>query len=173
MSEQEFTPQQSVVLVNSMINQVKHRFSGNSVMYQLWGRVVFICSATQFILIRFTQLKFHYAVCCLTWIAMAFRAFYFNCRQKQQQLKTCIRHIMAYVWLSVVGLVLLVCFLMGIISWFKSLLLGGVSCWILTIIAPFIYGHYRLLLIPAARVVAWITPGYLLRHQYKKATHHV
>jgi hypothetical protein len=59
-------------------------------------------------------------------------------------------------------------FLSGIILRFKPLVIGGIGCWVLSIAATFISNYdYQFLLIPLAMVIAWITPGYLLRAKYK------
>jgi hypothetical protein len=50
---------------------------------------------------------------------------------------------------------------------FKSLKVGGISCWILAAIAAFIPSKYGLLFLAAAMVVAWIIPGYQLRKKFK------
>lgn len=199
MSEKEFTPQQSLALINEMINQVKHRYSEDGAMYLLWGWLVFACSVTQFVLVHFVRFERHYLVWMLTWLAVIYQLFYFNRKRRQRRVKTYTNHIVSFVWLTFVILLFLVGFLIGrlqgdpalyysivnpcllalygmptfltgIIIRFKPLVAGGIGCWILSIIAPFIYWDYQLLLVSVAMVIAWIIPGHLLRSRYKKAT---
>jgi hypothetical protein len=59
-------------------------------------------------------------------------------------------------------------FLSGIILKFKPLIIGGICCWILSVLSAFIPAEYQLLLIAAAVISAWIIPGYLLKANFKK-----
>ena len=61
-------------------------------------------------------------------------------------------------------------FLSGIILRFKPLIIGGISCWVLslsaTILMPIITYDFTLLFVPIAMLIAWIIPGYLMRKKY-------
>lgn len=59
-------------------------------------------------------------------------------------------------------------FLSGFIMKFKPLTIGGICCWALAIVSPFVAYDYQLLLIGVAVVAARIVPGYLLQKKYKK-----
>jgi len=59
-------------------------------------------------------------------------------------------------------------FLSGITLRFKPLVYGGIACWLLSIVACFIYYQFHLLLLAVAVIIAWIIPGYILRARYKK-----
>ena len=56
----------------------------------------------------------------------------------------------------------------GSILRFRPLIVGGVTCWVLSILSPFVAYEYQLLLLAAAVVAGWIIPGYLLRIRYNK-----
>ena len=56
----------------------------------------------------------------------------------------------------------------GSILRFWPLIVGGVTCWVLSILSPFVAYEYQLLLLAAAVVAGWIIPGYLLRIRYNK-----
>ena len=58
-------------------------------------------------------------------------------------------------------------FLSGIIIKFKALIIGGIFCWVMAFISPFINIEYHVLLSAAAVIAAWIIPGHLLRNKYK------
>jgi hypothetical protein len=58
-------------------------------------------------------------------------------------------------------------FLSGIIIKFKPLIIGGIFCWLMAVISPFIDVRYQVLLAAAAVIAAWIVPGHLLRNKYK------
>jgi hypothetical protein len=50
--EKPFSELDSIALIESMINKAKNQFSDNGHLYLLWGWVIFICSAGQFILMN-------------------------------------------------------------------------------------------------------------------------
>jgi len=58
-------------------------------------------------------------------------------------------------------------FLSGIIIKFKPLLFGGIFCWTMAFISPFINPEYHVLLSALAVIAAWIIPGHLLRNKFK------
>jgi hypothetical protein len=194
--ENNFTPQESLQLIESMINRAKDRYAEDGSMYLMWGWLVFICSLAQFLLLHVFQYEYHYIVWLATIPFFIFQYFYVSKKQKQQKVVTYTDNIVGYVWLTfaiviillgfIVGLlttgeyythiihVLLAIygmpvFLTGVIVRFKPLTIGGIACWILCIISCFITIYdYQFLLIPVAMLVAWVIPGYLLRAKYKQ-----
>jgi hypothetical protein len=54
-------------------------------------------------------------------------------------------------------------FVSGMILKFKPLVIGGVLCWLLTIVSLFVNFDYQLLLAGAAILCSYIIPGHLLR----------
>jgi hypothetical protein len=194
MQDENITQQESLAIINSMINKARNQFSENGFVYLLWGWVIFICSTSQFILQRLHFSK-HYLVWMLTWVAVAVQIFYYSRKEKKKVVRTYTDDIAAYVWLvfvimlvlfgslissrlpdtqaylgTVVILVLygMPTFLSGIILRFKPLIAGGACCWVLSIVAVLLPPDLTILLISVAVIAAWIIPGYLLRIRYKK-----
>jgi low temperature requirement protein LtrA len=116
-------------------------------------------------------------------------------RKKKEKVKTYTDDIMSYVWLAfVISMVLtafvlgrvngaeyyklvnpfflmlygIPTFLSGIILKFRPLIIGGIACWVLSVVATFIPYNYQLLLLSVAMLVAWIIPGYALKSKYNK-----
>jgi hypothetical protein len=194
--ESNFTPQESLQLIESMINRAKDKYAEDGSMYLMWGWLVFICSLAQFLLLHVFQYEYHYIVWLATIPFFIFQLFYVSKKQKQQKVVTYTDHIVGYVWITfaiviillgfIVGLlttgeyythiihILLAIygipvFLTGVIVRFKPLTIGGIACWILCIISCFITVYdYQFLLIPVAMLAAWVIPGYLLRAKYKQ-----
>ena len=194
--ENNFTPQESLQLIESMINRAKDKYAEDGSLYLMWGWLVFICSLLQFLLLHVFQYEYHYLVWLATIPFFIFQYFYVSKKQKQQKVVTYADNIVGYVWLTfaiviillgfIVGLlttgeyythiihILLAIygmpvFLTGVIVRFKPLTIGGIACWILCIISCFITIYdYQFLLIPVAMLVAWVIPGYLLRAKYKQ-----
>jgi len=198
MSEENFDPRQSLLLIETMINRAKDRFAEDGSMYLLWGWVVFICSLSQFILLHFFKYPYHYMVWMATWIIVIYQVIYVRRKHKYKKVKTYTGYIIGYVWLTFVIVIFLLAFLVGqlttaeyyahinpillaiygmpiflsgIILRFRPLIIGGIGCWVLSVVTMFIANYdYQFLMIPAAMVIAWIIPGYLLRAKYKLQT---
>ena len=47
-----FSHSESLALIESMINKAKDRFNEDGSLYLLWGWVVLLCSAAEFILLQ-------------------------------------------------------------------------------------------------------------------------
>jgi len=194
-NESGFTQAQGLELIQSMINKAKNRFSENGHLYLLWGWTVLICSTAQFILETYVHYPRAYLVWTLTWIVVIYQSVYLYRRGKKARVQTYTDSIIGFVWLTFVILMFLFgflfgqvmgkdyykfispcflalygmpTFLSGIILRFKPLWIGGICCWILSMIAPLLLYNYQLLLLPLAVIIAWIIPGYLLRARYKK-----
>ncbi len=192
--EEQFNPQQSLQLIEGMINKAKNRFAENGFLYLLWGWVIFICSTGHFLLLKFPikAIKQPEIIWMLTWLAVIFQIIYLSKKSKQETTKTYTDEIIIYIWVtfgvclgiatfltgrndtwqSMYQIILMLygipTFLSGIVMQFKPLKIGGICCWVLSIASSFVGSLYTLLLLAAAVVVAWIIPGYLLRAKYKK-----
>lgn len=195
MDEENFDPRQSLLLIESMINRAKDKFAEDGSMYLLWGWLVFTCSLVQFVLLHFFKYPYHYMVWIVTWIVAIYQVIYIRKRNRYRNVRTYTAYILGYVWLTFVIVIFLLAFLIGqlttseyyahitpilltaygmpiflsgIILRFKPLIFGGIGCWVLSIVAMLIDNHdYQFLMIPAAMMIAWIIPGYLLRAKYK------
>jgi hypothetical protein len=198
MSEENFDPKQSLLLIESMINRAKDRFAEDGSMYLLWGWAVFICSLTQFVLLHYFKYPYHYVVWFASWIVIIWQVIYMRRRSKKKKVKTYTGYILGYVWLTFIIVIFLLAFLIGrltpgdyyihinpillslygmpiflsgIILRFRPLVIGGIGCWILSVVAMLIDNYdFQFLMIPVAMIIAWIIPGYLLRTKYKLQT---
>lgn len=194
-NESGFSQVQGLELIQSMINKARNRFSENGHLYLLWGWTVLVCSVVQFILLHYVQYTHHYLVWTVTWIAVIYQLFYLNRRKKKVKVRTYTDDILRFVWIAFVILMFLFgflfgqilgsryyefinptflalygmpTFLSGIILQTRSLVTGGICCWILSVVATFIPYDYQLLLLSLAVIIAWIVPGYVLQARYKK-----
>ncbi len=194
-SEEQFSPQQSLVVIQRMIETAKNQFSENGHLYLLWGWVVFICSVAQFLMLSVFHYKYHYMVWMLTWLAFIYQMIYLVKEKRREKVKTYTDSIIGFVWIAFVILMLLFgilfglelgnnyykmmspgflalygmpTFLSGIILKFRPLIIGGIGCWLLSIGTLDTPYDYQLLFLSVAMIIAWIIPGYLLRAKYKK-----
>lgn len=192
--EEKFSPEESLQAIHAMIEKAKDHFSENGHLYLLWGWVIFVCSIAQFILLK-AGYHSHGSVWFLTWAAVIYQFIYLSKERKKRRVKTYAGSMIGFVWLSFFILMVLLAFLLlrnqsrehyeliypvflalygmptflcGVLLKFRPLVTGGIGCWILSVISVYIPQDYRMLLISAAMVIAWIIPGYLLRSKYKK-----
>ncbi len=190
MQSENFSPKESLQLIDNMINQAKNRFSENGYLYLLWGWLIFFCAMGHFVLLKlnlFTHPEVIWASC---WVAVLFQVIYLSRRSKKETVKTYSENIINYIWVSFVISMLVISvivgknqswhlinsfilmlygtptFLSGIAMQFNPLIIGGITCWVLAILSVFVLPIYVLLLLAAAVITAWIIPGYLLRKKY-------
>jgi len=190
-----FSQAESLALIESMINKAANRFNEDGFLYLLWGWVVLACSLAEFILLRL-QYEKHYLVWTLTWVVVIYQISFLRKKRRAQRVRTYTDDIIKYVWLTFVILMFLSgvlfgsseskdyykmidplflalygmpTFLSGIILRFKPLVWGGISCWLLSVLCVVIPDEFKILLVSAAMVVAWIIPGYLLRAKFKQS----
>jgi hypothetical protein len=197
MQEENMSPQQSFAVIQSMIETAKNQFSENGHLYLLWGWVIFVCSTSQFALLNIFHYPNHSIVWFLPWLAIIYQAIYLSKKEKKKKVSTYADRIIGFVWISFFILLLLFGFILGyelkagyyklicpislalygmptllsgIILRFKPLVVGAVSCWLLSIGSLFIGYDYQLLFLSAAMIVAWIVPGYMMQRKYKNQT---
>ena len=190
--EIRMTEKESLELITSMINKAKGRYSQNGVLYLLWGWLIFTCCLIQFISIHFFNYPKAYYAWYSTWILFLYQLYYMRKRKKSRKVRMYSGEIIGYVWLVfIITYALLIhilvytksyaaispviltvfgipTFLSGIILKFKALKIGGICCWILALISPFVNYDYQYLLEAGALVAAWIIPGYMLNQNFKK-----
>jgi len=194
MSQENFSAEQSLQVIHQMIEKAKNQFSENGHLYLLWGWIVFICSVAQFVLLKFVKYEHHYYVWGLTWLAVIYQIFYLRKQNKKQKIQTYADKMAGYIWISFFILLMLAgfsigkiggdnyyklfgpiflaiygvpTFLSGVFLRFKPLVIGGIGCWLLSVVAHFIPYDFQLLLLSAAMIIAWIIPGYALQKRHK------
>lgn len=191
MQPENFSPKESLRLINSMIGQAKNRFTENGFLYLLWGWTIFIGSVFHFVALKLNLFKHPEWVWGITWVVVVFQVIYLVKLKKKEKVKTYSDGIIDAIWICfglsmfvlcfisgrfnlwiyMYPLVLLLygipTFLSGFVMRFTPLKLGGLSCWLLAIASTFATPVYYLLLIALAVMIAWIIPGYLLRQKFK------
>jgi|SRR5215831_14683756 len=196
-NEQEFSKEEGFAIIQSMINKVRNRYSEDGHLYLLWGWVVLACSVAQFILMHYFHYSRGYMVWWACWLAFIYQTVYFYKVRGRKSVRTYTDEIIKYVWIVFLiniilgGIVLGIkmgetqhnfinvfylisyavpIFLCGIIIRFRPLIIGGICCWLLSVMSLFISEEYQVLMISAAMIFAWIIPGYLLKKRFKKST---
>lgn len=190
MSDENFSPQQSLLLIQSMISKTKANLGENRVYFLLWGWLSFIAIISQFILKVVVQYERHYLVWLLVFPAGIITVIYTIRHHKGHRVRTYISDSMSYLWTGV-GISFFVLsfiitkqhegwmiawpffilfyglgtFVSGMILKFKPLVIGGILNWALAIAATFVSFDYQLLFAAAAILTSYIIPGHLLSTQ--------
>ncbi|HVZ97731.1 MAG TPA: hypothetical protein VG847_12705 [Chitinophagaceae bacterium] len=185
------TEKESMELTTSMINKAKNNFGERGLLYLIWGWVILFCCLVSFAgnyFFNFDKINFIWLV---VYLVIIFQGFYIRKKRSSALTRTYTGEINGYVWLVfVVSLILMIficnvakqyvlidplllvlygmpTFLSGIIMKFKPLIIGGIGCWVLAALSPFINEQFSVLLIAAAVIVAWLIPGYLLKQKFE------
>ena len=191
MIDEKFTPQESISLIQSMINKTKQNFSDNSIYYLVWGWITFVACTSQFVLKHIYDYEKHYLVWCLTIVGVIFSAWYGNRQGKTRKVKTYIGDSIKYLWIGmgiayfVLSMILtkygwdkivfpffimlygLGTFVSGNIIQFRPLVIGGILAFALAIIAAYVEYDYQMLFAAAAILLSYIIPAYMLRYRNK------
>lgn len=190
--EKLMTETESMQLISSMINKAQNRYSENGMLYLLWGWLILVCCLVQFTALYFFDNQNAYYIWYVTWLAPIYQVIYLRGFSKKRRVKTYTGEIIGFVWLVFVICIAMIVFtliylkaysainpavlimygmptfLSGIILKFKPLRIGGICCWLLSILSAFADYEFQLLLIALAVALAWIIPGYLLKAKFKK-----
>jgi hypothetical protein len=190
--EKQMTEAESLQLISSMINKATNRFSESGTLYLLWGWLIFCCCAVEFVGLHFFNYPKVYFVWYSTWLLLIYQIFYIRKLKKRSRIKMYTSEIIIFVWIVYVityGLLVFILvynnaisslnptilatfgmptFLVGVILKFKALKIGGICCWLLAILAPFLPYDYQFLVMAAAVIIAWVVPGYRLQQKFKK-----
>lgn len=191
-NEKELTPQESLRLIQSMIDKTKGNFSDNSFYFLFWGWLVFLAAIAQFILKAGLQYPYHYIVWWSMPVGGIVSFIYGSSQAKKERVKTFVNEATDYLWLAIaLAFVALIFINIGAANWqnvfsyyillyaigtfvtgklikFKPLVIGGAFNFALAIICVKFPYDYQLLIGALAILTSYIIPGHLLRMRYHK-----
>ena len=191
MQEESLSPQQSIDLIQSMINKTKNAAADSSVFFLLWGWVVFIACLLQYFLKNILHYERHYYAWFLIIFGVAGSIYFGGKKHKAELVKTYISEGVEQLWMGIgisffvlafifskIGyehsfpfymlLYAIGCFVTGRLIKFNPLIWGGIGAWILAIISAYLQYDTNILVTAASILISYIIPGYMLRFQYKK-----
>jgi len=194
MNEEKFSPEQSLQLIQSMINKTKQDISDKSIYFLLWVWITFIACTGQFILKHVLNYPRHYYVWWLVIPGFIFSAYYSMKEKKKPQATTYVSDSIKYLWTGmgiayfVLSMILskagwdqqvfpffillygLGTFISGSIIQFRPLIIGGLIAFILAVVSVYATYDYQMLFGAAAILFSYIIPAYLLRLKNKRST---
>lgn len=193
MEQENFSPQESLQLIQSMIAKTRRDMSDNSIYFLLWGWVTFVACTGQFILKNMLHYEKHYLVWWLV-IPAAIISGYLGMKEgRKKEASTYIGDSMKYLWMGmgisyfILSMILskmgwdtnifpffillygLGTFISGKLLQFKPLVLGGLCAWALAVASTFFNYDYQMLFAAMAILVSYIIPAYMLRSKDKSA----
>lgn len=189
MADENFTPEQSLQLIKSMISRTKQDMSDNSIYFLVWGWITFIAFIGQYILMSIVKYEKHYLVWWLVVPGIIFSIWQGMKDRNKHKVKTYVGESMKYLWMGmgisffVLSMILtklgwgtsvfpffimlygLGTFISGNFLRFKPLIAGGIIAWVLAICAVYVSYESQMLVGAAAILFSYIIPSYLLRHK--------
>ena len=193
MSEEKFSPEQSLQLIQSMINKTKQDISDKSIYFLVWGWITFVACTGQFVLKHLLDYPKHYYVWWLIIPGFLFSAYYSMKEKKKQHATTYVSDSIKYLWIGmgiayfVLSMILsktgwdkqvfpffillygLGTFISGSIIQFRPLVIGGIIAFILAVISVYATYDYQMLFGAAAILFSYIIPAYLLRLKNRRS----
>lgn len=192
MEEQHFSEKESLRLITQMINKARNNYYESGLGCLLWGFTNLVCFVIAYLMETVKGFYFPFNPFYLMGVTLLLQLYYDRKEAHHKQTKSYNDDVNTYVWitfgiavliLTIVGAianigyivlpVLLLLFGMptfitGCINKFFPFIIGGVLCWIFSIIAFLFKSYETYLLVATGAGVAWIIPGFILRARFNK-----
>lgn len=193
MTNENFSAEQSLQVIHSMISKTKQDMSDNSIYFLVWGWITFIACTAQFVLKHIYNYEKHYLVWLLIIVGVVFSVYNSIKEEKIRKVRTYISDSLKYLWIGmgisyfVLSMILskagwettvfpffimlygLGTFVSGSIIKFRPLIIGGIIASALSIGAVYVEYDYQMLFAAAAILISYIIPAYMLRSRNKMA----
>jgi hypothetical protein len=185
-ADKNFSPQESLLLIQSMINKTKENLGQGGFHLLLWGWLTFAAILGQYVLKVIFNYRHHYIVFLLTFIGIGVSLMYSR-KRKEKYVRTYVGESMKNLWIGLgisffilsflfanieggwffcypffILLYGLGTFVSGMILRFRPLIIGGIFNWILSMASVFFDFDNQMLFAAAALLTSYIIPGHLL-----------
>jgi hypothetical protein len=191
MATENFSPEKSLELIQSMISKTRQSVADNSIYFLVWGWLTFFACTGQFILKHIFGNEYHYMTWALVIIGIPFTFYQGRKEEKRNRVKTYVDESMGYLWTGMAASFLVLSIIMTKLGWgnvvfpfyimlyglgtfvsgcmlrFRPLIIGGILAWALAIGATWASYDYQMLFGAAAILISYIIPAYLLRRRNK------
>ena len=191
MADENFSPEQSLQLIKSMISKTKQDMTDNSIYFLVWGWITFFACTGQFVLKHIYAYEKHYLVWMVIIIGIVFSIYQGRKENKTRRAKTYIDESIKYLWSGMAACFFVLSMILSKLGWgtaifpffimlyglgtfvsgsiirFRPLVIGGISAWALAIGCTFVSYDYQMLFGAAAIIISYIIPAYMLRSRNK------
>jgi hypothetical protein len=190
MENENFSPQESLKLIDTMINKARRSYISKGIASIVWGVLIIVCS-----LLTWAWIKYRFSIgfdpWLLVFLAVIPQIFYSIKEKKDKHFVGHDSVTMGYVW-STFGICIFILtfynaqfpgkessclfmmlygiptFITGGIFKFKPMIWGGLICWALSITSIFTSDDMDMIFMAACGLFAWLIPGIILWKNYKK-----
>lgn len=195
MEDKKISEEESLALITSMISQAKNYYYESGLGSLLWGFTNLICFTLSYLNAMVKGFRLPFNPFYLMIVTFIIHIYYSRKEKKHRKVKTLIDEVNSYVF-TAFGICVLILtlagavgdigyttlpvlllffglptFITGCISKFKPFIIGGIICWLFSIITFIYKGYYANLLVAAGATAAWIIPGFILRAKYLRSLH--
>jgi hypothetical protein len=190
MQEENFSEKESLKLIGEMISKAKRSYVEKGIASIVWGTLIIICS-----LLTWAKMQKIFDPGFDVWLlvfAAVIPQIFFSIKERRS--KNFVSHTeqtMSYVW-SAFGIAIFVLsfynakyghdesstlfmilygiptFITGGIFNFRPMLIGGLLCWIFSVVSVFTKPDIDMLLMAGCGLFAWLIPGIILWNRYQK-----
>jgi len=187
MQQENFSPQDSLKVIQLMLEKSKQDMRGNDVYFLMWGWLTFIACTGQFLLKRVFDYPYHYRVWWLMILGVLLTVYIAVRQKNEKKVRTYIEESMGFLWIGMgisffvltaiftklgwgypvfpffIMLYGLGTFVSGCLLRFRPFIAGGIAAWLIAITAAYMEYDYQILLAGLAILVSYIIPAYMLR----------
>ncbi|MCX6333107.1 MAG: hypothetical protein NT092_02245 [Bacteroidia bacterium] len=185
--EKQMTGEESLKIITEMINKTKMNIRQSSFHLLFWGWLIFFCSLSEYILMKFTDFASPWYVWYFTFPGVIVSLVYGFVKGRKESTWTYATMIYVWTWIgfmfasivlfvivwkrmeSVSPLILTMAamptFISGFIIKFRPLIIGAVTFWILALVAHFAGPEIAPLAVPVAMLTGYLIPGYMLKRK--------
>ncbi|MCJ7446821.1 MAG: hypothetical protein MUO72_03935 [Bacteroidales bacterium] len=184
-TEKMMTGEESLKIITDMINKTKVNIRQGSFHLLFWGWLIFICSLSEYLLYKFTDLSNAWYVWLFVIPGVFVSLIYGFVTGRKEKAHTYAEMLYMWTWIgfmfaaivlfivlarsmeSIAPFILLLAgiptFISGFIIKFKPLIVGGITFWILALVAHFAGPSIAPLAVPVAMLTGYLIPGYMLK----------
>ena len=185
--EKMMTGEESLRIITEMINKTKVNISQGSFHLLFWGWLIFACSLSEYLLLKFTDFTNPYYVWLLVIPGVFVSMIYGFVSGRKARVHTYADMLYMWTWMgflfaaivlfivhskrmeTVAPYILLLAgfptFVSGFIIKFRPLIIGGISFWIIALIIQFTGPSIAQLGVPVAMLTGYLIPGYMLKNK--------
>jgi hypothetical protein len=189
-TEKMMTGEESLRIITEMINRTKVNIRQSSFHLLFWGWLIFACSLSEYLLYRLTDFSNAWYVWFFVIPGVFVSMIYGFVTGRKAKVHTYADMLYMWTWMGFLAAAIVLfiivskhmetvppfililaampTFISGFIIKFKPLIFGGMTFWILALIAHFAGPSVAPLAVPVAMLTGYLIPGYLLR---KKVDH--
>jgi len=191
MTDQQFSPDESLQVIRNMIEKTREGISDGSKYFLVWGWGVFIGCLSEFMLKVVYGYPYHYRVWVIIFVC-AFISMMMTIRDKKKEnVKTYIGESMSFLWTGmgicffVISIIFirigwqycypffmamygLGTFVSGKILRYNPFIIGGLISFLLAAVSVWFPYDYQILFAATALLVSYIIPAHMFRIKYRQ-----